>query len=554
MKHNNKKSMLRWAILGLIGILSYVFLFKKVFPPAPLDVRIDKNSAIKVSLNYLKSYGYQLNDYKIAVTFNENRLASYFLQRINKLYEARELIAEDFPLWYWWIRYFKPLEKEEFRVALNPENGRIIYFEHLIPEEQEAPLIAKEKAEEIARNYLLSYGINPLDYQLLDYQQYQQPNRKDHKFSWGIILKEYQNAKFYYHVGIQGNELGTYSVEIKVPEQFKRSFRRYNSQAKLLQLIGYILTFFLFIICFIFALRLSTRTKLAWKNSLLIATFLSLIFIINYINQIPLIWINYDTSISTTVYLATIITGFAISIAVTLLVLVLFLSLSAGLSDNYWEQAKQHFISKLSYLKSYNLAKDAFIGYCLGSLILGIVFGFYYIAKLYFKIWIPLTPYFSNAISSPLPFITAIAISLEAGVSEELIFRMFAISLFRKIFKIIPLAIIFSAIIWGLGHATIYVYPVYFRVIEVTLIGVILGIIFLKYGLETVIFAHIYYNLIIIATALIISGVKYAQLSGILAITFLLLPFLNFIFLTSRGKRNSFFKLSLLKPHLSSRG
>jgi membrane protease YdiL (CAAX protease family) len=524
-----KDTLFKWIIAGLIGVILFLFFYERVFPPVSLSVKIDKQKALNISTEFIKKQGYELKNYKRALIFNEDSFTSYFLQRIKKLSQAREILKEDFPLWYWWIRFFKPLQKEEFQVAINPENGKILSYGHLIPEDKPAPEISKEKAEEVAKQYLINQNINPSQYELLGYQEIKQPKRKDHKFSWGLIPKGFKNAKFKFEVGIQGNKIGSFDIDIKPPEKFERFFKKESSLSQLLQLASFILTFLLIIICFIEAIKLSKSLELQWKKAFILGIFVFLIFILNYINQIGNFWIGYDTSLPPSTYIITTISIFIIGAVITSLLIILFSAVGTGISKTTWDEEKLIFMRNFSYLKTKNFGKKALLGYCVGLVILGYLVIFYTIAKQYFKIWIPLSPYYSNAISTPLPFIVPIAIGIQAAISEEFIYRIFAISLFKKIFKNIYIAVIFSALIWGLGHSTISIYPVYMRAIEVTIIGIILGIVFLKYGLEVTIFAHLGIDVILIATPLIKSGIFNAQVSGLIAIVFLLLPLLTLL-------------------------
>jgi len=79
---------------------------------------------------------------------------------------------------------------------------------------------------------------------------------------------------------------------------------------------------------------------------------------------------------------------------------------------------------------------------------------------------------------------------ITASLSEEVVFRFFAIGWLRKYFKSTILAIGLSALIWGFGHTQYMVFPIWFRGVEVTILGIFLGFIFIRYGLVPLIVAH----------------------------------------------------------------
>jgi ABC-type sulfate transport system permease subunit len=77
-----------------------------------------------------------------------------------------------------------------------------------------------------------------------------------------------------------------------------------------------------------------------------------------------------------------------------------------------------------------------------------------------------------------------------AAISEEGTYRLFGIAFFLKLVRFRFLAVLLPSILWALGHTEYAIYPVYTRLIEVTLLGLVFGYAFLKYGFLTALFAH----------------------------------------------------------------
>ncbi|MEO3946893.1 CPBP family intramembrane glutamic endopeptidase [Gorillibacterium sp. CAU 1737] len=104
-----------------------------------------------------------------------------------------------------------------------------------------------------------------------------------------------------------------------------------------------------------------------------------------------------------------------------------------------------------------------------------------------------------------------------AGIGEEIVFRLFGISLFRKILPngrnkvsqhlIRFISVLLPTLIWAAGHASYAFYPNYTRLFEVTALGLIFGYIFLRYGLYTAIFAHVSMDVILMALSYMV-GVR----------------------------------------------
>ena len=71
-----------------------------------------------------------------------------------------------------------------------------------------------------------------------------------------------------------------------------------------------------------------------------------------------------------------------------------------------------------------------------------------------------------------------------------MVFRLFGISLIKKYLRSSILAVLITSLIWGMGHTLYIIFPVWFRIIEVGLIGILYGFIFIRFGIIPLIVAH----------------------------------------------------------------
>ncbi|MFD2117680.1 CPBP family intramembrane glutamic endopeptidase [Paenibacillus yanchengensis] len=108
-----------------------------------------------------------------------------------------------------------------------------------------------------------------------------------------------------------------------------------------------------------------------------------------------------------------------------------------------------------------------------------------------------------------------------AAISEEAIFRLFGIGLFRRWFRNTFAAAILPTIFWALGHVTYPFYPATTRLIELIIIGLLFSFIFVRYGFPTAVFTHAIFNTIAVSSSLYMMGSTTDKLS---ATFFLILP------------------------------
>jgi len=153
------------------------------------------------------------------------------------------------------------------------------------------------------------------------------------------------------------------------------------------------------------------------------------------------------------------------------------------------EKSRGFLSTLLSSFCSINIARQIFVGYIAAVIILGVQAFIFNLGFKYCGVWDELS-WLTQASTSMIPAFTALMIGFQASFSEESMFRLFAINLFKKYGVPTFVAVFFSAAIWGFGHTGYQIFPMWFRGIEVTCIGIIMGIFYIRFGFVCVIVAH----------------------------------------------------------------
>jgi len=125
-----------------------------------------------------------------------------------------------------------------------------------------------------------------------------------------------------------------------------------------------------------------------------------------------------------------------------------------------------------------------------------------------------------------------------AGISEELQSRLFGIGLFRSWFVglarklkggepskrtvaiLTTIAIVPPGLFWALGHVGYAVYPVYTRVIELVLMSFLFGWFMLRFGIMTVIFAHVTLDAVLMGLQMMFDGLPWNFAGGTFSLVF----------------------------------
>jgi hypothetical protein len=154
------------------------------------------------------------------------------------------------------------------------------------------------------------------------------------------------------------------------------------------------------------------------------------------------------------------------------------------------EQKSRSFLTTLmSSFFSASIARQIFVGYLAAAIILGAQAFIFHLGFKHCGVWDELT-WMIQASTTVLPAFTALVIGFQASFSEETMFRLFAINLFKKYGVPTMIAVFLSGAMWGFGHTGYEIYPMWFRGVEVTCVGIIMGIFYLRFGLMCVIVAH----------------------------------------------------------------
>ena len=97
--------------------------FYRAFPEASIDFRVNRDDGETLGSRFLASQGYQVEGYREASSFTYDDDAKTFLEREAGLEQANRIMGSRVHLWRWSYRWFRPLQKEEFRADITPQGA-----------------------------------------------------------------------------------------------------------------------------------------------------------------------------------------------------------------------------------------------------------------------------------------------------------------------------------------------------------------------------------------------------------------------------------------------
>ncbi len=522
--HSNRNFIIVFAIIALLFLAFGIANFHKAFPEIGIDFKVPRKVALYTAEEFLKSRHFDLEGYKRTISFRYNGNTKLYLEREVGIERLISLAQDSVDTWYWYVRFFKPLTKLEYNVRIDPK-GRIVGFEREVDEEAAAPTLDSLAARALAEAFIDNVmKVNLEEWKLVEQEFTDRPKRRDWTFTYEHSDFKVKDAPYRMTIAVQGAEVSRFHRYLRTPPDWWRGIERERAQNELFQNIATFLAFLTGILILINFFKNIKAGQVPWRTAIIISIILALANIIAGINSIPLTMSYYQTTSGYWTHLATMIL-FSI---LTGLFEGLLLMLLIGAGERLYRQdypdkmylpallTKRGFTSK-------EMFQATLVGYLLAGFHIGFVVLFYVVGK-QLGFWTPADVKYDDVVTTWLPWIYPLAISMGAALLEEFWFRVWGISFFKRLTKSTVLALIIPAFIWGFLHSAYPQQPGFARGIEVGLIGIVAGIVMMRFGIWATLTWHFVIDAIFIGLFLFRSSNAYFWISGLIVCGFLLVP------------------------------
>ncbi|MBX7258353.1 MAG: CPBP family intramembrane metalloprotease [Candidatus Hydrogenedentes bacterium] len=525
-----------WGIAAVLSLTFFVVTRERVDPAAAVPVKLTRGDAVAQARAYLAERGIDVSSYKSAAGFYSNRSTRDFLEKSLPADKASRLMRDEVATWYWYVRFVVPEQEEELQVSLWPD-GRICYFGHHIPEAREGATLSETEAQTRAEAFLgtLSH-IDQGEYEIIDHTQQTLPKRSQFSFTWQKRDFDLSGAKYRIYVTVSGDAVTNFSEGLYIAENTQRAAAQHTSRRQLLSTTAAWLSRainFASIIALIWAIR---ARRARFRFALGLGVLLAVSGVILWVNALPTFWMSYPTIESVQTHVTGQIFGtVGQTIAVILSSIFVFVPGDAATRRIFPDHAEFSRVFSRAFWKSKSVLISVGVGLCLACIHAGFFNAFYLVAQ-QFGAWCPLDAPYSDALEVAVPSLFPLQVGISAALKEEALFRYFAISLLLFLTKRRWLAVFVPAVIWGFCHSAYPQEPIYIRGIEVSIIGILYGIVFLRYGVLATIVAHYTYNALVGAVFLFESGNRYFQISGLVVVCLMVIPALPGVWRCLRGR------------------
>jgi membrane protease YdiL (CAAX protease family) len=518
LDRNDAKVLLIWILAGIVGAFVAHTFFFQAFPEASVDFKVSRSEALAVAKQFAAAQGAQLGGYDSSIVFEVDDTAKTYLEREVGLKQANQMMASRVHIWYWQARFFRPLQKEEFDVRVDPDGG-IVGYDHQLEEAASGARLERAAAQAAAESFLrdrLHADLSLYDFRDEEANYTERPARRDWSFSWERRGFRAKDAPYRLSVTLAGDRVSGYEEFLKVPEAWKIDYDRVRSSNNLLEFVALIPYAFLLGGCLYVIVSLGRRGLVDWRTGLALGVFLTILYFVMTMNQWPLDRAEYDTNTPySSFFLGQLGKAALVSLTSALLVVLAIVPgepLYRILQPN---KLRLETGFRLPGIRTKEFFTANIIGICLAAAHIGYITVFYIVSQR-LGAWAPQDLNYENVVSTYVPWIFPLTIGIYAATSEEFLFRLFAIPFLLRTTKSRFLAVVLPAFFWGFLHSNYPQEPAYVRGLEVGLIGIVAGLVMLRWGIWATLIWHYTVDAFLISTSLLRSHGAYLRFSGAL--------------------------------------
>jgi membrane protease YdiL (CAAX protease family) len=525
---SDNRALLLWVVLGILGALYAYKYFFRAFPEASVNFQVSREEALSRAQKFVIGLGEDLGGYRSAITFSVDDNAKVYLERQLGLQQANKLMSSELNIWYWHVRFFRPQQEEEFTVSVSPA-GNIVGYEHKVPEARAGPSLGQGDAQMMAKTFLgstLGMNLSGWDYLPEEANSKQKPGRMDWEFTWEKHGFRAKDAPYRLQVTVQGDKIGASGEFLQVPEAWERGYKRLRSGNDTLTLVFTLPYLLLLGMAVWLGIQMTKSRETTWSPAIKLGALAAVLLFLQALNDWPLWGAEYVTNNTYSTFILQQIARALLIAVASALTITLVLPAAEPLYRN--SQPGRMTVSKiftLSGLRSKEFFSSAVVGLCLAAVHIGFIVAFYLFATSR-GAWAPQELNYSDSVNTAFPWISGVAIGLLASMNEEFTFRLFAIPFFMRFTRSRWIAVIVPAFLWGFLHSNYPQEPAYIRGIEIGIIGIVAGMVMLRWGIIATLIWHYTVDALLVGLLLIRSNSLYFKLSGLVVAAAALAPLL----------------------------
>ncbi len=472
----NPRTMRFWGIIGLIVYIAAGLLPSMLSPEAQEageQAAISKKLAADKARQFVQEhYGRNTAQWETAVSYRAQVDMIGYVQKLKVTSEYIKQLEPRYPLDTWFVEVREPASERVYYVDIDLRTGNPVGWTVKPAVEQHGR--EGRSAGRLVAEHLAARGIPASELRQVDAAN----GRIEYESAAPLI----GDAKARFSAVVSDGRIVELTSGFSVPEVFLAEKNKHDQLGAKLSMYHLFATGALSLLALIWLFI--RRRDNDWKRgSVLTLVFLAIYWTMNA-NMLPAFRLSAFEYGQTEGSAAAV---YAVFMSVIAGVLGLGLYFSCVSGEKMWREQALWPSSRDAGFGE-RIADAMKKGYWICFMLLGVQALLFLAAERGFAFWTTVDPMnspYNMAIPALFPLMAWVA-----AIEEEAVYRLFAIAALTKLLRFRPLAVLLSSVIWALGHVQYPIYPVYTRLIEVTVLGILFAVLFLRYGFLVVVFAH----------------------------------------------------------------
>ena len=502
-------------------------------PVVALKQSLTREAALAKADSFFRAHSLAPAGARTAVQFQGNDSLRLFVELAGGGHDSLNALVrgDDIAPFSWSVRAFVPGNPREARVYFAPD-GRILGFERKLADTDRLPAVSVDSGQRIAHAVLDTWINDRADRWALvtaSYETKKVSSRIDRTYTFERTDRRIAGAPIRLEVGIAGDAPVRVRRYVEIPESFGRRYAEMRSSNDLLALVASLGILAVSIVGIIFLTRSARDRRVRWREPMFVGGVIGALALAAGINELPGSWVSYDTAMSPVTFQA-IQLLLAVLLGVSTALLVSFTLAAAEAATRRAFPRHLDWWKLWRYRGTREVASRVGGGYAVAAIGFAYVAIFYIVTRNLLGWWVPSELLDDpNQIASPMPWISGIALSLNAGVWEESLFRALPLSLLAlwvgqrpKRRWWLAAGVVVSALIFGFAHANYESWPPYSRGVEIFVDACFWAVLFLNFGILVTVIAHFVYDLVLFGIfAASGTAIEYRVTAAIIILTLL---------------------------------
>jgi membrane protease YdiL (CAAX protease family) len=335
--------------LLLAGALAAIFLALAFVPASRfgegIRLSVTREDAIRQADGFLMQKQVDPTRFQKVAWLEENvdRLAVRYLLEHCSVEQADQTYRSATRLLLWHVRYFRPLEKEEHRVFVDPSGSGVFSYRHLLDEDAPGATLSAAEAQARAAEFLQRQGYRLADYELQDSRVEKRKARTDHTLVWQIKAGaaasplNVGDAHFRLEVNVAGDQIVSVFRYFKLPEEWQR----HRQASSLMNVVLFGASIILIaglvgggVLLFVSQVR---HGEIRWRRAAAAGAIVAAALALAQVNQFTKFYQAYDTSQPLAAFWIAVVAGLVVVPIVAGLLACLLIGLATSLYPDAWQ-------------------------------------------------------------------------------------------------------------------------------------------------------------------------------------------------------------------------